>query len=149
MVHRRCARLLGDPDRADDATQEVFLRVVASAQRLDATHAASLLWQVATRVCLNRLRSQRRDRVALAGDLLTAIADLPDAAESLGARALLERLFQREPPSTRVMAVLHFVDGLTLEETAAEVGLSVSGVRKRLRGLKARLGALAPDEVAP
>jgi RNA polymerase sigma-70 factor, ECF subfamily len=33
------------------------------------------------------------------------------------------------------MAVLHFVDGLTFEETARQVGLSVSGVRKRLRQL--------------
>jgi RNA polymerase sigma-70 factor (ECF subfamily) len=34
------------------------------------------------------------------------------------------------------MAVLHYVDRLTLEETAVEVGLSVSGVRKRLRRLR-------------
>ena len=40
---------------------------------------------------------------------------------------------------TGVIAVLHHVDGMTLEEVAAEVGLSVSGVRKRLRTLKARL----------
>jgi RNA polymerase sigma-70 factor (ECF subfamily) len=37
------------------------------------------------------------------------------------------------------MAVLHFVDGMTLEETADAVGLSVSGVRKRLRGLQAKI----------
>ena len=40
------------------------------------------------------------------------------------------------------MAVMHFVDGLTYEEVAAEVGLSVSGVRKRLRTLKGRARAL-------
>ncbi len=35
--------------------------------------------------------------------------------------------------------MLHYVDGLTLEQVAAEVGLSVSGVRKRLRGLRQTL----------
>ena len=35
------------------------------------------------------------------------------------------------------MAVLHFVDGLTLEQVAHECGFSVSGVRKRLRALRA------------
>jgi DNA-directed RNA polymerase specialized sigma24 family protein len=35
--------------------------------------------------------------------------------------------------------VLHHVDGLTLEEVAAEVGMSVSGVRKRLRTIKDKL----------
>ena len=37
---------------------------------------------------------------------------------------------------------MHLFDGLTLEETAREAGLSVSGVRKRLRGLKGRLAEL-------
>jgi RNA polymerase sigma-70 factor (ECF subfamily) len=31
---------------------------------------------------------------------------------------------------------MHYIDGMTLEQTAAESGLSVSGVRKRLRKLK-------------
>ena len=48
----------------------------------------------------------------------------------------------REKPSTRVIAVLHLVDGMTLEEVAREVGLSVSGVRKRLRMLKAHVREL-------
>ena len=62
-----------------------------------------------------------------------------DDVEALGqARHLIERIFEREDPSTCAMAMLHYVDGLTLEETAARSGLSVSGVRKRLAGLKAR-----------
>ena len=40
------------------------------------------------------------------------------------------------------MAVMHYVDGMTLEEVAGHVGLSVSGVRKRLRQLKERTRAL-------
>ena len=37
------------------------------------------------------------------------------------------------------MAVLHYVDGMTLEQVAHECGMSVSGVRKRLRGLRSEL----------
>jgi RNA polymerase sigma-70 factor (ECF subfamily) len=44
------------------------------------------------------------------------------------------------------MAVMHYVDGMTLEETAAAVGLSVSGVRKRLAALRMRLRELEEDE---
>ena len=58
------------------------------------------------------------------------------------ARVLLDRLFGREPESSQLIAVLHLVDGLTLEEVAAQVGLSVSGVRYRLRALRAQLHAL-------
>jgi len=44
--------------------------------------------------------------------------------------------------STRSLAFMHLVDGMTLEEVARESRLSVSGVRKRLRGLKGRLAEL-------
>ena len=40
------------------------------------------------------------------------------------------------PTSSRTIAVLHYIDGLTLEQVAGETGLSVSGVRKRLRRLR-------------
>jgi RNA polymerase sigma-70 factor (ECF subfamily) len=40
------------------------------------------------------------------------------------------------------MAVMHYVDGLTLQEVSMAVGLSVSGVRKRLRTLKEKVALL-------
>ena len=36
------------------------------------------------------------------------------------------------------MAILHYLDGYTLEETAKKMNMSVSGVRKRLRALRAK-----------
>jgi RNA polymerase sigma-70 factor (ECF subfamily) len=56
---------------------------------------------------------------------------------------MLNRLFSGEPESTATIAVLLLLDGLTLEQVASEVGLSVSGVRKRLRTLRSRLPQLA------
>ena len=65
----------------------------------------------------------------------------------LWAKLRLDKLFAETQTGTRTIAVLHLHDGLTLEETAAEVGMSVSGVRKRLRKLRATLEALdAVDE---
>jgi RNA polymerase sigma-70 factor (ECF subfamily) len=37
------------------------------------------------------------------------------------------------------MAVLHYLDGMTLEQVARECRMSISGVRKRLRALRATL----------
>ena len=51
-------------------------------------------------------------------------------------REFIDRLFGRHPVSSRTIALLHYLDGLTLEQVAEVVGLSVSGVRKRLRSLR-------------
>jgi len=55
---------------------------------------------------------------------------------------MLDAIFGGERESTRTIAVMHYVDGMTLEEVAREAGMSVSGVRKRLRMLCARVKGL-------
>lgn len=140
MVLRRCRRLLRDEDRAMDAMQDVFVRVLQRGDRLKVTYPSSLLYRIATNVCLNRIRDQRLD---LPGDaVLVHIAGMENPEPRLDARAMLDRLFARHRDSTQTIAVLHFVDGFTLEEVAQEVGMSVSGVRKRLRGLRESLEKL-------
>jgi RNA polymerase sigma-70 factor (ECF subfamily) len=149
MVHRRCSALLKNEAEADDATQEVFVRLVRRQQAGGVVDdkPVSYLWKVATHVCLNRLRTRRR-RPEDGGDadVLELIAAVDDGVGTSPLRRALDRVFANEPPSTRTMAVLHYVDGLTLDETAAEMGMSVSGVRKRLRVLKARIATLPERE---
>lgn len=139
MVLRRCRRLLRDEDEALDACQDVFVRVVQHRARLDARYPSSLLYRIATNVCLNRLRDSRRGPVTADDAILAEIARAEEPGSASEARLLLARLFGRHPESSRTIAVLHFVDGLTLEEVAAETGMSVSGVRKRLRTLRTSL----------
>jgi RNA polymerase sigma-70 factor (ECF subfamily) len=147
MVLRRCRQLLRNEDEALDACQDVFVRVIERRQRLDARYPSSLLYRIATNVCLNRIRDRGRAPAAPAtGDdamdhheRLYAIACSGEAGGDSDARMLLDWLFDRHPESSRTIAVLHYVDGLTLEQVAAEIGLSVSGVRKRLRRLRQTL----------
>jgi RNA polymerase sigma-70 factor (ECF subfamily) len=142
MVLRRCRRLLRDENEALDACQDVFVRVIRHRARLDARYPSSLLYRIATNVCLNRLRDSRRAPITRDDVVLDAIARIEEPGAGSEARLLLARLFGRHPESSRTMAVLHYVDGLTLEEVATETGMSVSGVRKRLRALRASLVTL-------
>ena len=138
MVVRRCRRLLGDEDEALDVAQEVFVNVLRSRERLTGAFPSSLLYRIATNLSLNRIRDRRR-RPDLPGDeALHRIATLED----VDAPILLDRLFGRHPESTRTMAVLHYVDGMTLEQVARECSMSVSGVRRRLRVLRTSLEAM-------
>jgi RNA polymerase sigma-70 factor (ECF subfamily) len=139
MVLRRCRHLLRNEDEALDACQDVFLRVLERKEWLEARYPSSLLYRVATNVCLNRIRDRRRQPDTVDEESLVRIASAGEAGAGAEARQLLDRLFRRQPESTRTIAVLHHVDGLTLDQVAEETGLSVSGVRKRLRRLRQAL----------
>ncbi|MBL9041378.1 MAG: sigma-70 family RNA polymerase sigma factor [Myxococcales bacterium] len=141
MVLRRCRGMLRSEAEAVDAMHDVFVELLRRRDSLDATGGSSLLYRVATNICLNRLRSRSRRREEPGAELLDRIA-IASAEERSEAKALLDRLLSREPVSSGTIAVLHLHDGLTLEEVAREVGLSVSGVRKRLRRLEERLREL-------
>jgi RNA polymerase sigma-70 factor (ECF subfamily) len=142
MVLRRCRKLLGDDHTARDAMHDVFVQVLSRADQL-ADHApSSLLFRIATNTCLNRLRSRKRRPEDGDPELLVEIAAATDPAARSAARAALDALFRDEPADTAVIAVMHLHDDMTLEEVAAEVGMSVSGVRKRLARLRTKLHAL-------
>jgi RNA polymerase sigma factor (sigma-70 family) len=142
MVFRRCRRLLGEEAAAMDATQDVFVQVLVHQDRLNAAAPASLLLQIATNVCLNRLRTRARHPETSADELLARIATAGEIDGRTAARSVLARLFDRNEASSQTIAVMHLLDGLTLEEVAREVGMSVSGVRKRLRKLRAQVREL-------
>jgi RNA polymerase sigma-70 factor (ECF subfamily) len=144
MVLRRCRQLLRNEDEALDACQDVFVRLVERKERLDGRFPSSLLYRMATNICLNRIRDRQRRPETPEDERLYAIACAERPGGGSDARMLLDWLFGRHPESSRTIAVLHYVDGLTLEQVAAETGMSVSGVRKRLRRLRSTLSRENP-----
>lgn len=137
MVLRRCRSLLRNEEQAFDAMQDVFVQVLRRKDVLNDSGPSSLLYRIATNVCLNVLRKRKRSGETTDDDVLLQIAGTDDPERRVLTSHFLDRLFAGEKESTRAIAVYHYVDSMTLEETANLVGLSVSGVRKRLRTLRA------------
>lgn len=123
-----------------DVCQDVFLKVVERREVLQAAYPSTLLYRMATNLSLNRIRDRARAAQPVGDEILDAIARADDTAERSLSAVLLDRLFGRHPASSRTMAVLHYVDGLTLEQVAKNMSMSVSGVRKRLNALKIDVG---------
>lgn len=142
FVLRRCRRMLNDEQQAYEAMQDVFLQVVRRADAMDDRALGGLLYRTATNVCLNRLRSKARKPQFAASDMLDRVPDAERHASRAEARDLLRAAFADEPESSATIVAMHLHDGLTLEQTARFVGMSVSGVRHRLRVLRTKLQEL-------
>lgn len=138
MVLRRCRYMLREEEAALDAMQDVFVELLRRENDLTDQAPSSLLYTIATNVCLNRIRKRNRHPETSDDEIFQTIAGDTSPEDRTLTAHFLDRVFAREPESTRTIAVLHYVDGFTLEETAAQIGLSVSGVRKRLRALRKR-----------
>jgi RNA polymerase sigma-70 factor, ECF subfamily len=129
-VYRRCVRLLGDRDSAQDATQEVFRKLLRDRSRLeDPDVALPWLFRVATNHCLN----VRRNAVRRGEDELTP--DLPLAAPEAAVpdRRLVQRVLSRFDAKTQGIAVGVLVDGMEHEEVAEVLGISSKTVSRKLQ----------------
>jgi RNA polymerase sigma factor (sigma-70 family) len=132
-VYGRCAFLLRDRTRAEDAMQDVFAKALQHYGGFRA-EASPLTWlmKIATHHCLNLLRAERagwrdrfeRDERARAGS--------EDGPRALEMRDLVVKLLSRFDLETQAAAIHYHVDEMTLEEVATVLGRSVPTVRKRL-----------------
>lgn len=138
FVRRRCTLLLRDNALADDALQETFLKLMKSGRPiLEAEHPMRWLYRVADRACLDLLRRTKRSRQAtpiddVAGELLHP-GDEPDVR-----RRAIELLDVLDEEQQRV-CVMAFVDGMTQQEIADELGVSRVTIVKRVAGIRERV----------
>ena len=145
MVLRRCRALLRNEEEAVDAMQDVFVQVLKRKGTINASGLSSYLYTIATNVCLNLIRARRFHVTGGDDELLAAAASYDDSEERHLARETAAWVFSEKLASSRVLAVFHWVDGMTLQETADAVGMSVSGVRKRLAKVRAKAAVFRED----
>ena len=143
-VYNLAYRMLGRPEDAADATQEVFL---ACYEKLAGFRgdAAFTTWlhRVALNVCYDALRRRTRERPE--GDEIEPppVADASDAAD---AGVDVHRALQRIPEEFRAAVLLHDAYGLPYEEVAEATGVPVGTVRSRIhRGRVALARALGGE----
>jgi RNA polymerase sigma-70 factor, ECF subfamily len=148
LVLRVATRLLGNPDDARDAAQEVFLRLYKYLHRFDEMRPLSpWLYQMTVNVCrdLTRKRpavpnlsleshaAERAFRVA--GTQPTPEEDLHTVEE----RALLERAMASLGDKERAAIVLRDIEGLDTKEVAKLLGSSETTVRSQISIARVKL----------
>lgn len=138
-IFSRCRRLLKDEALAEDATQEVFVRVFRHIESApDDAAALGWIYRISTNYCLNQLRDRGRQAEPTAPEELPELTDgeLPEALWL--DRDVAQRLIARAPEKLQEVAVLYYVDGLEQEQVAKALGISRRTVINRLQEFQER-----------
>lgn len=130
-VYRRCYGLLRDREAAQDATQEVFRKLLRDERRLAGRDdVLPWIWRVATNHCLNQRRNARRHgEEELPMDLPVSDSLDPDQVPS---RQLAQQVLSRFDAETQAVAVGVLVDGMEHQEVADALGISRRTVLRKL-----------------
>ncbi len=154
-IYQVALKLLGDEQEAEDVLQETFLSAFEAIDRFEGRSKLSTwLYRIAYNASLMRLRKQ--------GTMTTFSLEqtLPEGEESTGqdsrhlvdwstvpddlllsaeARQEMDRAIAELPESLRSAFVLRDVQGLSGQETADVLGISVQAVKNRLHRARLRL----------
>lgn len=138
---RKCERMLGNRDDAEDVVQALFVDLL---RRGRADVDLPYLYRAATTRCLNLLRDTTRRRALLARQGEDVLAPARERlADRVVTADLLARLAERLDRRSLEILSLHCQDGLSQEEVADLLKVSRRTVGKRLAKARALVEALS------
>ncbi len=145
MVLGRCRTLLRNDAEAQDACQEIFLKVHRYRHSFrNEAKPSTYLFRVTTTVCLNRIRSRGRRKEDLV-DEPAPVAVVDSHLCGVDSRQLVDLLLEEADERTAACIVHHYVDGMTHAEIGTMLGLSGAAIRKRISTFKKRFAANPPN----
>jgi RNA polymerase sigma factor (sigma-70 family) len=141
LVYSTCARILGDPSGADDATQATFLVLLRKGRSLPReTVLSSWLFKVAEFTARHAVRSRLRRTHHEREAILMTTHETTQWAEL---KPYLDSALAKLPDIQRDVIVLRYIKGLSRAEVARELRCPEKTVQTRLaramEGLRAKL----------
>ena len=155
-VYNLCFRMLGEPESAEDAAQETFLRAYQHLVRYDQKRPfATWLLSIAAHYCIDRLRRRKFLLFSMDADdedgnsLELPDPDSPDPeAESVKGqtRERVHSMLQDLNETDRAAIIMRYWYDYSEVEIAESLRLSVSAVKSRLHRARKELAGLWQEE---
>ena len=122
LVYRRALSILKNPEQAQEATQEVFIKAFQAAESFDGrSKVTTWLYQITTNHCLNQLRDRaRRSELWQQHGEMTRPADLQATDDGL----VLRKLLSEAAPDQARAAVYVYIDGMSHQDAAELLNIS-------------------------
>lgn len=149
-VFNLCYRMLGEPEAAEDAAQETFLRAYQHLHRYDIKRPfATWLLSIAAHYCIDRLRRRKLPIFSVDEDEESTF-EIPDAhaphpeAEAVHGeqREQIHAMIHSLDATDRAAVVMRYWYDFSEKEIAEALNLTVSAVKSRLHRARKQLGKL-------
>jgi RNA polymerase sigma-70 factor, ECF subfamily len=129
-----CLRIMGDRDRALDATQETFLTVFRKAGQFKGDAAlGTWIYRIAVNTCYDQLRKAKRRRTDPIPDHLDPVdPSAQSAIDSAALRPEIRNALDELPADFRAAVVLSDIEGMSMTEVALVLGVPAGTVKSRL-----------------
>jgi len=148
LVYNICYRMTGNREDAEDATQDVFLKIHRSINRFRGdAKLSSWIYRIAVNTCLNRERRKKLASWVSLDFIIQEESESQPLSEETPDRQLenseneriVQKAFQSLPARQKTALVLHRYENLSYEDIAGVMEISLSAVESLLHRAKENL----------
>ena len=136
---------LGDRGKAEDVTQDVFIRLMENQPVLKAGSEKSWLLKVALNLCRDMWRSAWARRVLLGSKKLEILPAHDDIDNRLEKEALMQAIHGL-PPEVREVFILFYYQGYGIEEISAMLEVPAGTIASQLSRGRKKLKVMLEEE---
>jgi RNA polymerase sigma-70 factor (ECF subfamily) len=151
-IYHKCISLLKDEAAAEDATQEIFMKILRNLSRFgERSKFSTWVYSITYNYCIDKLRKEQRRPEASEEPLqIRDEADgdeIPDAEIIEMELQLLKEVLLQLKPEERMLLLMKYQDELSIKEIAASMEVSESAIKMRLKRAKEKARAYR-DQIA-
>jgi RNA polymerase sigma factor (sigma-70 family) len=149
VVYNVAYRIMGEPQAAEDATQDAFISAYQSLNRFRGGNFRAWLLRIVTNGCYDKLRRRKRrpqsslDELTDANESFAFLRSPNEGPESHQQRMELlqaiERCLEELPDDQRITAVLCDIEGHNYKEISQITSVSLGTVKSRISRARTRL----------
>jgi len=138
-VFALCLGILGNTHDAEDAAQEAMLKGFLRINKLRKPYRFEpWIHQIARNLCIDRLRSQQRGKVAIEKEARQSAPKADDHDD-------LEQAIRKLPQELRLPLMMFYFDGKNARTIAEKLSISHSGACRKIRTARQRLHELLTE----
>lgn len=142
-IYAKCISLLKDEALAQDATQEIFLKVFLNLSRFgEKSRFSTWVYSITYNYCIDYLRRKKKQK-AIFSDEIEKVPDV--AVEEVSDKVLLEmeisqlkEVLENIPPGDKAILLMKYQDGMSIKEIAGILDKTESAIKMKIKRAKAK-----------
>jgi RNA polymerase sigma-70 factor (ECF subfamily) len=142
-IYHKCISMLKDEAAAEDATQEIFMKILRNLSRFgERSRFSTWVYSITYNYCIDKLRKEQRSPVVSEEPAQfkdeAGAEEVPDAEIMEMEIQILKEVLRQLKPEERMLLLMKYQDELSIKEIATSLNVTESAIKMRLKRAKER-----------
>jgi len=148
-VFSKCISMLKDEGSAQDATQDIFIKIYSNLAKFsEKSKFSTWIYSITYNYCIDYLRRKKKEKNLFTGEMDTP----PDIVEDVEDRELLEIelsklkiILEKIPVGDKAILMMKYQEEMSIKEIAAALEKTESAIKMKIKRAKAKALSVYKD----